>query len=1074
MASFKPESEVFEITDFTNATEWEAFTSRLEKILHSLGVANKELVHDDTNTSSAHIETHEVTLRSYKFSVTVMNAEACGESDSIDVQFALEDGSDDFPSRTHCLTRWFGLRKLVVLSPAGDPPPFNVSDASLATQLLSSLAVAAGQTKCTLPLFVQVQRSDRRMYDGVWLSGDGLRTDFSVLHLRKTPNQYGHLSGLMDIFKAEMNLVTLPPTIVSIRFTYLLNSWPSAELFVTDKSLCKLAVGGSCATLQSLQLSATWPSVREDSVVDNALYSDLDPAVAPHWSIRSLFGDSDSRGSPLTFQLSGILMALLQLCQRHEKVNELLGRHAFQEDEPSAELQENVRQALKRMTSPAMHAPTLSSLVRSAVTSSALEDSPLEKDMLDYILLDIFPDIGKDLSLHGGQDVDGGTYDTASSRVLFRSCPKGSLLVRIACTMIRVFCEHGGVRALAYVWREIVLELRRRYDNDILILNVPRKCAPDMRYSLLQQKLQMLQCCIEHKRQRVQRECESREKRRCSQQAAASASLTIGSSGPQGNEAPDDVVDGSIASEDSSDEDEFFEAVEEQETSESSIVTKDSDDEEQDGPTNERADTQKAEGVLEVSPNLCLLVSGRPLNIPITQEVTPMTEDMLAEQQEMLAGLGTTDVARQLRARMQCNQLLADMEAFKAANPGCILGDFVRWYSPRDWIETPSLSSADDVEPVNSDNEHASAGSDEHESCCPQGQASTPPPEEAQGDWDVVSGCDVAVATSEVDDPDTAEQPPDDVPSTGVPAVDNATPAEAESDDDNYAENHVDELPIPAPTDTAEYTVKGHLSIRMRDPSTLWHQTWTSALPVPAHRQRRLFDDTLEAEKVFQFLEKLTIGQLMLHVAPIVIEQGMEVVQSLPEARFDAVLSSVESASASLARVFQTTADFLPQLSDAIRHLCEAETRAVRICALVAALRFGKEQYHGSEKATGDLFSAEQLDAWVADLVALKSLELEKVFEHPLGLSLRGLATVQVKQQQQQQEANTAPEMVSLRHEAVRVTRFPSPAAREFIIRNKLPRPSVNARPTMQRIFAVLAANEFRLATALSTDMTYM
>ena len=27
------------------------------------------------------------------------------------------------------------------------------------------------------------------------------------------------------------------------------------------------------------------------------------------------------------------------------------------------------------------------------------------------------------------------------------------------------------------------------------------------------------------------------------------------------------------------------------------------------------------------------------------------------------------------------------MEAFKAANPGATLGDFVRWYSPRDWVE---------------------------------------------------------------------------------------------------------------------------------------------------------------------------------------------------------------------------------------------------------------------------------------------------------------------------------------------------------------------------------------------------
>jgi hypothetical protein len=27
------------------------------------------------------------------------------------------------------------------------------------------------------------------------------------------------------------------------------------------------------------------------------------------------------------------------------------------------------------------------------------------------------------------------------------------------------------------------------------------------------------------------------------------------------------------------------------------------------------------------------------------------------------------------------------MSAFKAANPGCVLEDFVRWHSPRDWIE---------------------------------------------------------------------------------------------------------------------------------------------------------------------------------------------------------------------------------------------------------------------------------------------------------------------------------------------------------------------------------------------------
>ena len=53
--------------------------------------------------------------------------------------------------------------------------------------------------------------------------------------------------------------------------------------------------------------------------------------------------------------------------------------------------------------------------------------------------------------------------------------------------------------------------------------------------------------------------------------------------------------------------------------------------------------------------------------------------------------LGTSAEGAHLRARMQSACLLSDMEAFKAANPGCVLGDFVRWYSPRDWVTERSV-----------------------------------------------------------------------------------------------------------------------------------------------------------------------------------------------------------------------------------------------------------------------------------------------------------------------------------------------------------------------------------------------
>lgn len=47
------------------------------------------------------------------------------------------------------------------------------------------------------------------------------------------------------------------------------------------------------------------------------------------------------------------------------------------------------------------------------------------------------------------------------------------------------------------------------------------------------------------------------------------------------------------------------------------------------------------------------------------QEPAPMTEDLLEEQSEVLAKLGTSAEGTHLRARMQSACLLSDMESFK-------------------------------------------------------------------------------------------------------------------------------------------------------------------------------------------------------------------------------------------------------------------------------------------------------------------------------------------------------------------------------------------------------------------------
>ncbi len=56
--------------------------------------------------------------------------------------------------------------------------------------------------------------------------------------------------------------------------------------------------------------------------------------------------------------------------------------------------------------------------------------------------------------------------------------------------------------------------------------------------------------------------------------------------------------------------------------------------------------------------------------------------------QQVMLQLGMDAEGAELRAKMQSASLLSDMESFKAANPGAILADFVRWHSPRDWEES--------------------------------------------------------------------------------------------------------------------------------------------------------------------------------------------------------------------------------------------------------------------------------------------------------------------------------------------------------------------------------------------------
>eukprot|EP00069_Balaena_mysticetus_P013551 bmy_22082T0 len=648
------------------------------------------------------------------------------------------------------LKRRYGLREFVVIAPAANNDA--VLSESKCNLLLSSVQV---------PLFVQIHHKWRRLYVGE-CQGPGVRTDFEMVHLRKVPNQYTHLSGLLDIFKSKIGcpLTPLPPVSIAIRFTYVLQDWQQYFWPQQPPDIDAL-VGGEVGGLEFGKLPF---GACEDPI------SDLDPVQAPHWSVRVRKADNPQ------CLLGDFVTEFFKICRRKESTDEILGRSTFEEEGREVA---DITHALSKLTEPApvpIHKLSVSNMVHTAKKKirkqRGVEESPLNNDFL-------FPDAASEKPLDGTSSTDNSNPTLESEEYnlynQFKSAPSGSLTYKLALCLCMINFYHGGLKGVAHLWQEFVLEMRFRWENNFLIPGLASG-PPDLRCCLLHQKLQMLNCCIERKK--------ARDEGRKTSPSDNVTNTYSGDAGKSGDQlGPDNLKDmdkekgevGKSWDSWSDSEEEFFECL-----SDTEELKGNGQESGKKGGPKEMA-SLKPEGRLHQHGKLTLLHNGEPLYIPVTQvaviydisfvvcltgliflllhiilklkplkfqtleislkcavnplplhqkkkkfalaavlfEVTikiynvsdspnsafskksysralsfcasqepaPMTEDLLEEQSEVLAKLGTSAEGAHLRARMQSACLLSDMESFKAANPGCFLEDFVRWYSPRDYIE---------------------------------------------------------------------------------------------------------------------------------------------------------------------------------------------------------------------------------------------------------------------------------------------------------------------------------------------------------------------------------------------------
>ncbi|XP_071725789.1 uncharacterized protein [Rutidosis leptorrhynchoides] len=184
------------------------------------------------------------------------------------------------------------------------------------------------------------------------------------------------------------------------------------------------------------------------------------------------------------------------------------------------------------------------------------------------------------------------------------------------------------LKKMALFWSRVVIELRRLWCEGQHIPGVPKDEIPNLNSCLLHQQLQVINCCISRKRRR------------------AIATESLESVLKQANSNAD-----------------------ERSRSASPMYAKVSSGE-----------LVLRLGVDKRLENTTLLETGEPVYTPIMQEGPLLTEDIIKETEEFVLRTGSVGAG--------CSQLLSDMQAFKAANPGCILEDFIRWHSPPDWTET--------------------------------------------------------------------------------------------------------------------------------------------------------------------------------------------------------------------------------------------------------------------------------------------------------------------------------------------------------------------------------------------------
>lgn len=249
---------------------------------------------------------------------------------------------------------------------------------------------------------------------------------------------------------------------------------------------------------------------------------------------------------------------------------------------------------------------------------------------------------------------------------------------------------------------------------------------------------------------------------------------------------------------------------------------------------------------------------------------------------------------------------------------------------------------------------------------------------------------------------------------------------------------------------------KGHLSTRMLISDNTWVQMWESAKPVPANRQKRLFDDTREAEKVLHYLESQFLWEICQTILPVLSHVAIHML--MKEIRdISRVLPNLNLSVNDIARSIQKISRDPRVHPDKYEIVFqEIFVQELLICQLKSIMfKFNPAK------------TEEPIDNFIINLVTEREVYVDDTNKSYIGSKVVSMFS----DVQKAVNLTVDPIGAQMQQSNKSLTIFPQPSKREFVMRVKTEKTDVQMNTIHHMLRAILTKNDFRLYGAFSENI---